>query len=67
MLDDIRNHDAHPNHEELRWISADPLAGATRALVMIGISVIVGVVASFALAPESVPQPVIATLSAPNP
>jgi hypothetical protein len=66
MLDDIRNHDAHPSHEELRWISADPLTGATRALVMIGVSVIIGVVASFALAPD-VPQPVLATLSAPNP
>ena len=67
MLDDIRNHDAHPSHEELRWISTDPLSGATRALVMIGVSVIIGVAASFALAPDGVPQPVVATLSAPSP
>ena len=65
MLDDIRNHDAHPSHEELRWMSADPLAGAMRTLVMIGVSVIVGVVASFALAPD-VPAPVVATLGAPG-
>ncbi len=34
---------------------------------MVGISVIIGVAASFALAPDGVPQPVVATLSAPSP
>jgi len=67
MLDDIRNHDAHPTPEELAWMDTDPLKGATRALVMVGVSLMIGMGASFILVPDEVPAPVLTALSAPAP
>ncbi|HXZ49641.1 MAG TPA: hypothetical protein VEG27_11500 [Usitatibacter sp.] len=62
MMDDLRNHDAHPTREERRWMTADPVAGLMRVLVLAGISVIIGMAASYALAPQAAPsQPMVAS------
>jgi hypothetical protein len=67
MLDDIRNHDARPTREELEWMNTDPLKGATRALVMLGLSLMIAMTASYSLAPGEVPAPVVASLDTPAP
>ncbi len=60
MLDDLRSHEAQPSEEERRWMEVDPLAAAARALVLIGLSVMIGVAASFAVAPDQEPGSVVA-------
>jgi hypothetical protein len=68
MLDDLRkNHDARPTQEERSWMEADPVAGATRALVMVGIAVMIGVVVSYTSTPEEIPRAVVSALAAPAP
>ena len=52
MLDDLRNHDPKPNPEELGWMNADPLGAATRALVLVGVSLMIGVAASYFVSPD---------------
>jgi hypothetical protein len=55
MLEDFRNHDPKPTHEEVRWMSADPFAASMRVAVFIVVSVAVGGYASLWLegAPEA--------------
>ena len=52
MLDDLRDHDPNPNREELGWMNLDPLTAATRALVMVGVSLMIGVAASYVVSPD---------------
>ena len=65
MLDDLRNHDPRPTSEEQQWMGVDPLKSAAHALVMVGLSVMVGVAASFATMSEETPAPVVAALDVP--
>jgi hypothetical protein len=67
MLDDIRNHDARPSPEEVQWMSVDPLRSAAHALVMVGLSIMVGVAASFAAMPGPAPVAVVASQQVPSP
>lgn len=60
MLDDLRNHDPRPTREEQLWMGVDPLKSAAHALVMVGLSVMVGVAASFATMPVEAPVAVVA-------
>jgi len=54
MLDDLRkSHDAHPTGEELGWMGVDPVTVATRALVLVGVSLMIGVVASYVVSPDA--------------
>lgn len=56
MLDDLRkDHDAHPTGEELGWMGVDPVTVATRALVLVGVSLMIGVVASYVVSPDDAP------------
>ena len=66
MLDDIRNHDARPTPEEAQWMGVDPLKSAAHALVMVGLSIMVGVAASFAAMPEPSPTAVAASQGMPS-
>jgi hypothetical protein len=66
MLDDIRNHDPRPSSEEAQWMGVDPLKSAAHALVMVGISIMVGVAASFAAMPEPAPAAVVASQEIPS-
>lgn len=52
MLDDLRNHDPEANPEELGWMRLDPLTAATRALVLVGVSLMVGVGGSYLVSPD---------------
>ncbi|HXS51102.1 MAG TPA: hypothetical protein VN782_01105 [Usitatibacter sp.] len=52
MLDDLRDHDPKPSREELGWMNADPLSAATRALVLVGVSLMIGVAASYFVSPD---------------
>jgi hypothetical protein len=52
MLDDLRDHDPKPSREELGWLNVDPLTAATRALVLVGVSLMVGVAASYFVSPD---------------
>jgi len=63
MLDDLRSHDPRPTEEERGWIAADPLTAAARALVLVGISVMIGVAASYVFAPDDPSAAVVATAS----
>jgi hypothetical protein len=65
MLDDLRNHDARPSAEETQWMNVDPLKSAAHALVMVGLSIMVGVAASFAAMPEPAPAAVVASQAMP--
>ena len=67
MLDDIRNHDARPTREELEWMNTDPLKGATRAVVMLGVALMVAMAASYSLTPDEAPAPMVASLATPAP
>jgi hypothetical protein len=68
MLDDLRKtHDARPTEEERAWMDVDPVAGATRALVAVGLAVMIGVVVSYSVTPEDIPHAVISALTAPAP
>ena len=68
MLDDLRkNHDARPTAEERAWIATDPVAGATRMMVMVGLAVMIGVVVSYSVTPEEIPKAVVSVLAAPGP
>jgi hypothetical protein len=42
MLEDFRNHDPAPTHEERAWIAANPFAAAARVAALIVVSVAVG-------------------------
>jgi hypothetical protein len=66
MLDDLRNHDARPSAEEIQWMNVDPLKSAAHALVMVGLSIMVGVAASFAAMPEPAPAAVVASQAMPS-
>ena len=66
MLDDIRDHDASPSPEEVQWMNVDPLKSAAHALVMVGLSIMVGVAASFAAMPEPAPTAVVASQGMPS-
>jgi hypothetical protein len=66
MLDDLRNHDARPSAEEIQWMNVDPLKSAAHALVMVGLSIMVGVAASFAAMPEPAPVAVVASQQVPS-
>lgn len=61
MLDDIRNHDPRPSPEEAQWMGVDPLKSAAHALVMVGVSIMVGVAASFAVTSDRAPTAVVAS------
>ncbi len=52
MLDDLRDHDPQPNREETRWMHLDPVTAATRALVLVGVSLMIGVAASYVVSPD---------------
>ena len=65
MLDDLRKHEAKPNPEESDWMGVDPLGAATRALVMIGVSLMIGVAASYLVAPDDPGIPTVASARAP--
>jgi len=67
MLDAIRHHDARPSPEEVQWMSVDPLKSAAHALVMVGLSIMVGVAASIAAMPDAAPTAVVASRGAPSP
>ncbi|HSN22480.1 MAG TPA: hypothetical protein VLS49_17480 [Usitatibacter sp.] len=67
MLDDLRNHEAKPTREESEWVGLDPLMAATRALVMVGVAMMVGVAASYVIAPEDPGVPVVASAGTPAP
>ncbi len=62
MLDEIRNHDAVPTEEEREWIDSDPLDGFSRALIIGGIAMLLGVTVSYLLEPDA--QPSVASLQA---
>jgi len=66
MLDEIRNHDPRPTPEEVQWMNVDPLKSAAHALVMVGLSIMVGVAASVAAMPEPAPAAVVASQDAPS-
>ncbi|HET9470741.1 MAG TPA: hypothetical protein VFO24_06520 [Usitatibacter sp.] len=66
MLDDIRNHDARPTPEEAQWMNVDPLKSAAHALVMVGLSIMVGVAASVAAMPQAAPAAVVASQGVPS-
>ncbi len=68
MLDDLRKtHDPRPTEEERSWLDFDPVAGAARATVVLGLAMMIGVVVSYSMAPEDIPRAVVSALSAPAP
>jgi len=68
MLDDLRKtHDAHPTDEERSWMDFDPVAGAARAMVVVGLALMIGLVAGYSATPEEIPHAVVSALSAPGP
>ncbi len=52
MLDDLRNHDSRANREEIDWMELDPLTAGTRALVLVGVSLMIGVAGSYLVSPD---------------
>ncbi|HUJ01553.1 MAG TPA: hypothetical protein VLY46_15045 [Usitatibacter sp.] len=52
MLDELRDHDPKANREELDWMQLDPLTAATRALVLVGVALMIGVAASYLVSPD---------------
>ena len=68
MLDDLRKtHDARPTAEERSWMDFDPVAGAARAMVVLGLAMMIGLVAGYSAAPEEIPHAVATALDAPAP
>ncbi len=65
MLDDLRKHEPEPTREEFRWMGVDPLCAATRALVLVGVSLMVGVGAGYIVAPEDPAVPWVASTRTP--
>ena len=62
MFDDLRkNHDAHPTREELGWMGVDAVTAATRAMVMVGVSLMIWVVASYVVSPDDMPAAKVAS------
>jgi ABC-type dipeptide/oligopeptide/nickel transport system permease subunit len=61
MLDELRKHEPQPSAEESHWMGLDPLGAATRALVMVGISLMIGVAASYLVAPDDPGIPAVAS------
>jgi hypothetical protein len=66
MLDDLRKHEPEPTREEREWMHADALGAATRALVMVGVSLMIGVAASYVVSPDDPGIPVVAAAKAPS-
>ena len=65
MLDDLRKtHDAHPTDEEIGWMGVDAVTAATRALVLVGVSLMIGVVASYVVSPDDAPGAKVASARA---
>jgi hypothetical protein len=65
MLDDLRkNHDAHPTGEELGWMGVDPVTAAARAMVLVGVSLMIGVAASYVVSPDDAPAAKVAAAAA---
>ena len=52
MVDDLRDHDALPNEEEIAWMSAEPLAVVMKALALAAIAIAIGVSVSQLLTNE---------------
>ncbi len=68
MLDDLRKtHDARPTDEERSWMDFDPVAGAARAMVVLGLAVMIGLVVGYSATPEEIPHAVATALDAPAP
>ena len=65
MLDELRNHEPLPTREESEWMSLDPVSAATRALVLVGVSLMIGVAASYVVSPDDPGVPVIASAKVP--
>jgi len=42
MLDDLRNHDAHPSDEEQKWIGLDDLGAIARAVLLASVALALG-------------------------
>jgi hypothetical protein len=62
MLDDLRDHDALPNDEEIEWLSTSPVTVVIKALALAGIAIAIGVSVSQLLTHEqSYPPVAIAT------
>lgn len=53
MLDDLRTHDPEPTRDESEWMGLDPLGAAAHALVMVGVSLMIGVTVSYIVSPEN--------------
>ena len=49
MLEDIRNHDARPTREELRWLAFDGVEFLARAVVIAALALTLGWTASLLL------------------
>ena len=65
MLDDLRKtHDARPTDEERSWMEGDPLAGAARVMILVGIAVTTGLILSYSATPQQIPHAVVSVLSA---
>jgi len=47
MLEDIRNHDPAPTSQESQWIAVRLWAAVQRALVLVGIALVLGTTASW--------------------
>ena len=62
MLDDLRKHDPEANPEELGWMQLDPLTAATRALVLVGVSLMIGVAGSYLVSPDDPGVPMVASI-----
>ncbi|HEX6635799.1 MAG TPA: hypothetical protein VF038_17670 [Usitatibacter sp.] len=65
MLDDLRTHQPEPTGEEREWMGVDALGAATRALVLVGVSLMIGVAASYVVSPDDPGIPVVAAAKAP--
>jgi hypothetical protein len=65
MLDDLRKtHDARPTDEERSWMDGDAVEGAARAMIVLGIAVMTGLILSYSATPQQIPHAVVSVLSA---
>jgi len=42
MLEDLRNHDPAPTHEEREWMAVNPLSVTVRLIALAGIAMAIG-------------------------